>query len=308
MKMLDMINKAVASVVPYFPKKFIWMFSKKYIAGVTVQDAISVSRSLNMHGVSVTVDLLGEFIHNMEQASFNRDEYLKIIEAFESAQVDGTYSLKPTSFGLLIDPEECYQNIRMIVSLASKYGSFVRIDMEDSKCVDLELTLYKRLKHEFPNRVGLVLQAYLKRTADDVDAMLKLHTPDSPLNFRLCKGIYNESEEIAYKQGSIINENYLKLLEKMLYRGVYVGIATHDVALVEGARKLIKKYQVPKDMYEFQMLYGVAPELRNKIVGDGNKMRVYVPYGEDWFGYSTRRLKENPKMAQHIIKSIFVKG
>ena len=244
----------------------------------------------------------------MEQASFNRDEYLNIIEAFESAQVDGSYSLKPTSFGLLIDPEECYQNIRMIVSLAAKYGSFVRIDMEDSKCVDLELTLYKRLKHEFPTSVGLVLQAYLKRTADDVEALLKWHTPDSPLNFRLCKGIYNESEDIAYKQGSEINENYLKLLDKMLYRGVYVGIATHDVTLVKGAQKLIEKYQVPKDMYEFQMLYGVAPELRNKIVGDGNKMRVYVPYGEDWFGYSTRRLKENPKMAQHIIKSIFVKG
>ncbi|MGQ1785679.1 MULTISPECIES: proline dehydrogenase family protein [unclassified Saccharicrinis] len=303
-----MINKAVATVVPYFPKKFIWVFSKKYIAGVTVQDAIQASQSLNMHGVCVTVDLLGEFITNMEQASFNRDQYLQIIEAFENAKIDGNYSLKPTSFGLLIDPEKCYQNIRTIVALAAKYGNFVRIDMEDSACVDLELTLYKRLKQEFPKSVGLVLQAYLKRTADDIDALLNLHTPESPLNFRLCKGIYNEPEEIAIKDGKKINENYLKLLDKLLFRGVYVGIATHDKALVDGANKLIEKYQVPKDMYEFQMLYGVTPELRNSIVGNGNKMRVYVPYGEDWFGYSTRRLKENPKMAQHIIKSIFVKG
>ncbi|WP_066633184.1 proline dehydrogenase family protein [Labilibacter marinus] len=303
-----MINKAIASVIPYFPKKFIWMFSKKYIAGVTVQDAIKASKSLNSRGVCVTVDLLGEFIENIDQANVNRDEYLQIIEAFEVAKVEGNYSLKPTSFGLLIDPEKCYQNIRAIVALAAKYENFVRIDMEDSKCVDLELTLYKRLKLEFPNHVGLVLQAYLRRTRADIETLLQLHTPDSPLDFRLCKGIYNEAEEIAYKDGQEINDNYLMLLDLLLYNGVYVGIATHDKALIKGAYQLIDKYQVPDDMYEFQMLYGVTPELRNKVVGDGKKMRVYVPYGEDWFGYSTRRLKENPKMAEHIIKSVFVKG
>ena len=306
--MMNMINKAIASVVPYFPKKFIWVFSKKYIAGVSVQDAIKASRSLNEHGVCVTVDLLGEFISNIEQAGVNREAYLEIVEAFEDAGVDGNYSLKPTSFGLLIDPEKCYQNIRAIVALAAKYNNFVRIDMEDSECVDLEVTLYKRLKAEFPKHVGLVLQAYLKRTEADIDNMLSVHTPDAPLNFRLCKGIYNEPEAIAYKDGKEINDNFLKLLDKLLNNGVYVGIATHDKQLIKGAYKLIEKYQVPKDKYEFQMLYGVTPELRNKVVGDGNKMRVYVPYGEDWFGYSTRRLKENPKMAQHIIKSIFVKG
>ena len=303
-----MINKAIASVVPYFPKKFIWVFSKKYIAGVTIQDAIKASKSLNEHGVSVTVDLLGEFIENLEQADHNKEEYLQIIKAYQNANIDGNYSLKPTSFGLLIDPEQCYKNIRSIVALAAEHNNFVRIDMEDSACVDAEIDIYKRLKLEFPENVGLVFQAYLKRTASDIDELLKIHAPDSPLNFRLCKGIYNEPEEIAYKNGKEINDNYLMLLDKLLFKGVYVGIATHDKELVEGAYKLIKKYQVPNDMYEFQMLYGVTPELRNRIVGNGNKMRVYVPYGEDWFGYSTRRLKENPKMAQHIIKSIFVKG
>ncbi|TLX74913.1 proline dehydrogenase [Labilibacter sediminis] len=303
-----MINKVIASVIPYFPKKFVWVFSKKYIAGETVEDAIKASRSLNGKSVSVTVDLLGEFITKMEQANVNRDQYLHIVDAFENARIEGNYSLKPTSFGLLIDPEKCYQNVRTIVALAAKYNNFVRIDMEDSKCVDLEIALYKRLKAEFPNNVGLVIQAYLHRTMDDVDELLKIHTPESPLDFRLCKGIYVEPEDIAIKDGKLINENFLKILDKLLYRGVYVGIATHDKVLVKGAYKLIEKYQVPKDMYEFQMLYGVTPELRSTIVGNGDKMRVYVPYGKDWFGYSTRRLKENPKMANHIIKSIFVKG
>lgn len=305
--MASIINKTIASVIPYCPKKFIWVFSKKYIAGVTVQDAISVSRSLNELGVIVTVDLLGEFVVNLQQAEDHLKEYLHIIETFEGAQIKGNYSLKPTSFGLLVDPEKCYHNIRRIVSLASDYNNFVRIDMEDAQRVDQELELYRRLKQEFPNNVGLVLQAYLKRTEADVEELLKEHTPDSPLNFRLCKGIYNESANIAFKDGEKINLNYLKLLDRLLYKGVYVGIATHDEALIKGAYALIDKYHVPKDMYEFQMLYGVTPKLRASIVGDGHTMRVYVPYGEDWFGYSTRRLKENPKMAQHIIKSIFVK-
>jgi len=303
-----MINKAIASVVPHFPKKFVWVFSKKYIAGETIDEAIEASRKLNEQGVMVTVDLLGEFITTMIQANNNKEEYIRIIEAFENAKINGNYSLKPTSFGLLIDPEKCYQNIRTIVAMAAKYDSFVRIDMEDSKCVDLELTLYKRLKYEFPKSVGIVLQAYLYRTEKDIDKLLELHTPDSPLNFRLCKGIYVEPADVAIKDPKKINENYLKLLDMLLYKGVYVGIATHDKELVDGAYEIIKKYNVPNDMYEFQMLYGVTPELRSSIVARGNEMRVYVPFGVDWFGYSTRRLKENPKMAQHIIKSIFVKG
>ncbi|MCW3787400.1 proline dehydrogenase family protein [Plebeiibacterium sediminum] len=303
-----MINKAIASVIPHFPKKFVWIFSKKYIAGETIDEAILASKSLNEHGVKVTVDLLGEFITNISQADENRDQYLRIVDAFQNAKINGNYSIKPTSFGLLIDPEKCYQNIRTIVALAAKYNSFVRIDMEDAECVDLEMTLYKRLKLEFPHNVGLVIQAYLYRTESDVDNLLKLHTPDSPLNFRLCKGIYIESEDISIKDPKKINDNYLKILDKLLFNGVHVGIATHDKKLINGALELIKKHNVPKDMYEFQMLYGVTPELRNSIVGEGHDMRVYVPYGKDWFGYSTRRLKENPKMAQHVIKSIFVKG
>ncbi len=303
-----MFSKVIADIIPYFPKKIVWKFSSKYIAGETVLDAIQASKSLNQKNVCVTVDLLGEFIETLDQAKANTDAYLEIIAAFEKEGVDGNYSLKPTSFGLLIDTEVCYKNIRKIVSFAAKNNNFIRIDMEDSPCVDLEIELYERLRNEFPYSVGLVIQAYLKRTENDITNLLKTHSPETPLNFRLCKGIYNEPQEIAYKHHQSINDNYLSLLDKLLYNGVYVGIATHDKALIEGAYKLIEKYQVPADMYEFQMLYGVTPELRTSVVNDGHKMRIYVPYGKDWFGYSTRRLKENPKMLQHIIKSIFVKG
>jgi proline dehydrogenase len=180
--------------------------------------------------------------------------------------------------------------------------------MEDSPCTDLEIELFRRLKSEFPASVGLVLQAYLRRNHSDIEKMMDLHTPAAPLNFRLCKGIYVEPEAIAFKKYEEINAHYLDDLELMLKNGIYVGIATHDKPLIDGAYKLIKKYNVPGNMYEFQMLYGVTPKLRDKIVADGHKMRIYVPFGKQWFGYSTRRLKENPKMATHIIKALFYKG
>ncbi len=303
-----MLNKAIASVVPCLPKKFVWVFSKKYIAGESLEDAISVSRNLNLQGIKVTVDLLGEFIKTIAEANHNKDEYINIVKAFQDANVDGNFSIKPTSFGLLIDPEKCYEYVREVVALAARFNNFVRIDMEDAASVDFEITLYKRLKAEFPHNVGLVLQAYLNRTESDIGNLLKMHTPESPLNFRLCKGIYVESEDISIKDPKKINENYLSLLDKLLSNGVKVGIATHDKELIRGAYEIIEKYHVSPDKYEFQMLYGVTPELRASIVAKGNDMRVYVPYGVDWFGYSTRRLKENPKMTQHIIKSIFVRG
>jgi proline dehydrogenase len=180
--------------------------------------------------------------------------------------------------------------------------------MEDSPCTDDEIELFRILKGEFPGNVGLVLQAYLKRTYNDLQVMLDLNSPAASLNYRLCKGIYVEPESIAYKKYEEINQHFLEDLEFMFSNKIYAGIATHDRLLVEGAYNLIKKYNVPKHMYEFQMLYGVTPGLRETIVKEGHKMRVYVPFGKQWFGYSTRRLKENPRMASHIIKAIFYKG
>ncbi len=295
-------------MLPYFPKSFIWLFSKRYIAGKTIEDAIRESRNLNREGIMVTVDLLGEFISNLDQAEENKKEYLQIIDTFEGENIDGNYSLKPTMFGLLLDEEICYRNIREIVAKAAEYGNFVRVDMEDSQCVNKEIHLFRRLKKEFPENVGLVVQAYLKRTLSDIKSLENLHNKNNPLNFRLCKGIYVEPPEIAYKKYHEINEHFLYDLDYMFSKGMYPGIATHDKPLVEGAYDLIEKYNVPKDNYEFQMLYGVTPELRKSIIEKGHRMRVYVPYGQQWFAYSTRRLKENPRMASLIIKALFFRG
>jgi len=298
----------IATLLPYMPKKFVWLFSKKYIAGITIEDALNASKNLNSQGIKVTIDVLGEFITNLDEAEKNKNEYMEIINAAEKEKIDGNYSLKPTMFGLLLDKEVCYKHIREIVKKAAEYNNFIRLDMEDFQCVDLEIDLFRKLKAEFPKNVGLVFQAYLRRTLDDLNNMLDLNSEEIPVNFRLCKGIYVEPIEIAYKKYQEINEHFLEDLEFMFKNKIYPGIATHDKPLVEGSYKLIEKYNVSKDMYEFQMLYGVTPELRRSIVDNGHTMRVYIPYGEQWFGYCTRRLKENPKMAGLIIKASFIKG
>lgn len=295
-------------MLPYFPKSFVWLFSKKYIAGKTLEDAMRISKEINDEGMKVTIDVLGEFITNLDQAEANKNEYIELIEVTEAYQIDGNYSIKPTMFGLLIDQDVCYKNVREIVAKAAEYDNFVRVDMEDSQCIDLEIELYRKLKAEFPKNCGLVVQAYMKRTLDDLKNLMDLHSDDNPLNYRLCKGIYVEPAKIAYKKYDEINSHFLKDLEYMFQNGVYPGIATHDQPLIDGAYELIEKYKVPKDKYEFQMLYGVTPDRRKSIVEKGHTMRIYVPYGEQWFGYSTRRLKENPKMANHIIKAIFVEN
>jgi len=170
-----MLNKMIAAMLPYLPKKLIWVFSKRYIAGETVNDAIRVARDLNHKGVKVTLDILGEFIKTLEEAEKNKQEYLSLIDIIQKEKIDGNYSVKPTMFGLLIDKEVCYQHLREIVAKAASYNSFIRIDMEDSSCTDLEIELYRRLKSEYPKNVGLVVQAYLKRTLDDLKKLLDLN-------------------------------------------------------------------------------------------------------------------------------------
>lgn len=301
-----MINRLIASTLPMLPKRLVWLFSRSYIAGETIDAAMTACRTLNAGGIKTTIDILGEFIQNMDEAESNRDEYLTLIDTSQACGIDGNYSVKPTMFGLLIDPETCYGYIREIVAKAAGYDNFIRIDMEDSACVDLEIDLFRRLKAEFPQHVGLVLQAYLRRTLDDLKTLMDLHTTAVPLNFRLCKGIYAEPARIAFQRHNEINGHFLEDLEFMFQNGVYPGIATHDRALVDGALALIDRYAVPRDRYEFQMLYGVTQELRRTIVDAGHTMRVYVPYGRHWFGYSTRRLKENPKIVNSILKSLLI--
>ena len=303
-----MFNKLITAILPYMPKKLVWIFAKRYTAGEAIEDAIRVSKELNAQGIKVTIDLLGEFITRLDQAEENRKDYLNIIDRIQAEKINGNYSLKPTSFGLLLDKEVCYRNIREIVAKAASFNNFIRVDMEDSPCTDMEIELFRKLKKEFPKNVGLVFQAYLKRTLNDMKNLMDIHSAETPMNYRLCKGIYVEPEAIAYKKYAEVNNHYLEDLDFLFSKGVFTGIATHDIPLVEGAYKLIEKYKVKKSDYEFQMLYGVTPELRRTIVEKGHAMRVYVPYGKEWFGYSTRRLKENPKMASQIIKALFIRG
>jgi proline dehydrogenase len=254
------------------------------------------------------MDLLGEFLTRREKVTYYKEEYLRLIAESDRQNLDNSFSVKPTMFGLLLDPEMCYDNIREIVAKAASLNRFVRIDMEDSQCTDMEIALYKRLLNEFPGHVGLVLQAYLKRTLDDLKDLHAFDNGRGLINIRICKGIYREPPELAFKDKEEINRNYLIQLDYMLTNGIFAAIATHDRFLVNGSLELTEKYQIKPDQFEFQMLYGVTPELRNSIVDKGHTMRVYVPYGKDWFNYSTRRLQENPRMAVHIIKALFVRG
>jgi proline dehydrogenase len=303
-----MLNKLIANLIPHMPRKLIWVFSKRYIAGESIEDALRVSKELNTRGIEVTIDLLGEFITNLEEAEENKNRYVTIIERFTSENIRGNFSVKPSMFGLLLDTSVCYRYLRDLVSLAAEKNNFIRIDMEDSQCVDAEIELFRKLHREFPRHVGLVMQAYLRRTANDLQSFASSGKDSSLFNFRLCKGIYVEPEQIAFKDYQEIRDHFLEDLEYILSQGMYAGIASHDKYLIEGALKLLLKYQTPKDRYEFQMLYGVSPELRQSLVKAGHRMRVYVPFGKEWFNYSTRRLKENPKIAGHIIRALFFRG
>jgi len=303
-----MINKLIARILPHMPKKLVWIISQQYIAGETLQEAIVNAKKLNAEGILTTIDVLGEFITTLEEAEANKQEYLEVIEEAEAAGVEGNYSLKPTFFGLLLDKEVAYRHIREVVEKAATYNNFVRIDMEDSPCTDREIELYRRLRQEFPKNVGLVVQSYLKRTHQDIKSFRDMNSLENPVNLRVCKGIYIEPDEIAYKKYDEINKHFLADIELMFQEKMYPAIATHDIPIVEGAYELIKKYQVPASGYEFQMLYGVTPALRKSIMEKGHKMRVYVPFGKQWFGYSTRRVKENPAMAGVILKALFKKG
>ncbi|MDO8951343.1 MAG: proline dehydrogenase family protein [Draconibacterium sp.] len=303
-----MLNKLIANILPHMPKKLVWVFSKRYIAGESIEEGLLASKLLNEKKIEVTIDLLGEFIKSLDEAKENRNQYFEIINRFTEEKIIGNFSLKPTMFGLLIDKAVCFGYIREIVALAAEKNSFVRIDMEDSACVDMEIEIFRKLRAEFPKNVGLVLQAYLRRTMGDLENFNDINSELHPINFRLCKGIYVEPEKIAFKDYQVVRDNFLNDLDYMFRNKMYAAIATHDKYLVEHAFRMIEKYKVPKNRYEFQMLYGVTPELRQTIIDKGHKMRVYVPFGKQWFNYSTRRLKENPKMATDIIKALFIRG
>ncbi|MCW8848369.1 MAG: proline dehydrogenase family protein [Melioribacteraceae bacterium] len=295
---MSFLNNLIVSFVKLLPESVVHIFAKKYIAGETLQDAINVTKELNSKGIVVTMDVLGESINSNEEAKEEKEECLRVLKAIDDNNLDANLSIKPTSLGLSIDPEYFYQNMREVIQKAKEYNNFVRVDMENSPYTDLTIKYFKKLQEEFDN-VGIVLQAYLKRTEKDILELNKTNT-----HYRLCKGIYIEPAAIAYKDKQKVRDNFLMLLEKMLKNGSYVGIATHDDYLIKGSYDLIKKMNLSKDKYEFQMLYGVQEKLRDQVNNDGHKIRVYVPYGKKWYAYSVRRMQENPEIAMHITKSV----
>lgn len=294
-----LFNWLVSKTIMHVPGPIVGLFAKAYIAGEELKDAVQVTRDFNDKGIMATIDILGEFIKTKDEATFFKNQCLEILESINTEKLDANLSLKPTQMGLLLDEDFAFANIREIVEKAAELDNFVRIDMEDIECTDATIKCYRQLRDEFPKNVGLVLQAYLRRTPQDVEGL-----SDKPMHFRLCKGIYNEPRTAAWKDMPTINRSFTSILDRMFSHGAYVGIATHDEKLVFESLELIDKYKLTPEQYEFQMLLGVDPELRQLLVDQGHRLRVYVPFGKSWLPYSKRRLKENPNIARHALIQI----
>jgi proline dehydrogenase len=292
-------NNIIVSAVKVMPKSVVGFFSRKYIAGESLDSAVSLVKDLNAKGIYATLDVLGESVTNEEEATRAFDNAMKVFDAIVEHDLKANISIKPTQLGLSFDEHFACEQIRKLVKHASQIDNFVRIDMEDSQYTDATINIYKSIFENY-SEVGIVLQAYLKRSYNDTVILNKLGT-----NYRICKGIYVEPASVAYKKKHIIRDNFLKMLESMFKSGNYVGIATHDEYLIDKAYRIIKELNIPNDKFEFQMLLGVREDLRNRINNDGYKIRIYVPFGEDWYAYSIRRLKENPQIAGYIVQNIF---
>ncbi|MGV8018614.1 MAG: proline dehydrogenase family protein [Ignavibacteria bacterium] len=296
---MNPFNYLLVKTIPLLPKKLVRVFANKYIAGDSITDAVKTVRELNGGKIMATIDVLGESIKDRDEAAKSRDESLEVLDTIVKEKLDGNLSVKLTMLGLAMDYDLCRELFSEILDSAKEKNIFVRIDMEDSSVTDITIKMYEEMRKRYDN-VGLVLQAYLRRTESDI---LRLTAEKS--NFRLCKGIYIEPESIAYKGRQEIRDNYLRLLRIIFEKNAYAGIATHDDYLTDGAKEIIRDFKLTNDKFEFQMLLGVREKLRSEIVSEGYRMRVYVPFGMRWYEYSIRRFQENPNVAGQVLKSIF---
>lgn len=299
---MSLLDSAVAKLMPWVPMAIVKKISQRYIAGSTAQDTVQCIQQLNRDGFCATVDFLGEVITEKHQATANAQEYIRVLEAIHQQGLDANISIKPTAMGLLLDAQFCFDTVTSIVQAAEKRGIFVRIDMEDVSCTQREIDLLFKLRERHSN-IGIVLQAYLKRTDQDMAWLVK-----HGINLRLCKGIYKEDPSNlvtgASEDRSAINAPFLRHVQTAFEAGTYVAIATHDAALVQQINGLIDTLHPDPNRFEFQMLLGVCEDVRDQVKARGHKVRIYVPYGHDWYGYSTRRLKENPRIAGYIFKAL----
>lgn len=296
---MAVLNCLISRALPLVPRPVVRVFSRRYIAGDGLEDAVRVLHRLNGAGYMATLDVLGEAVDRREMAESAVIEYQRALRVIREQRLDSNISIKLTQIGLRLDFDFCLANVRALVLLAREQGNFVRLDMEDSSCTTPTLDLYGRLRQEGLDNAGVVLQACLRRSLQDARAL-----PERS-NVRLCKGIYVEPRAIAYRDRRVVNKNYVRVLEEMIDRGFHLGIATHDEDLVFEAMRLIDQKRLPRDHYEFQMLLGVDEELRGLIRKGGHPLRVYVPYGPHWYAYSLRRLKENPSLAGYVVANLF---
>jgi proline dehydrogenase len=294
---MSLFDRLVVATIPFVPRALVGRVASRYVAGETLDDALGVVRGLAAEGAMATLDVLGESVTRREQTEAARDQYVRTLEAIAASGLPANVSIKPTALGLAIDPALARENLSAICAKAREQGTFVRLDMEDSPYTESTLRLALELKAGFPN-VGVALQAYLRRSLDDLDRCIA-----AKMNVRICKGIYVERREIAWKEHDVVVRNFAAMVEKHLSAGCYAAIATHDEACVQAALTTIDRLKAPPDRYEFQMLLGVDPLLRKILLSAGHRLRVYVPYGRDWYAYSTRRLKENPSVARHIVNA-----
>jgi proline dehydrogenase len=297
---LALLDRAIVNVLPAVPKGVVRRISSRYIAGTELTDAVGVVSQLNEAGKMATIDVLGEEITSVDEAIEIMREYRYVFETIEREHLDSNVSVKLTALGLKLGYGLCWRNLEKVVSHAAEVGNFVRIDMEDSSATDHTLRLYRQLRDDGLDNVGVVLQARLRRTLDDIDSLADL-TP----NVRICKGIYVEPAEIAFQDFDEVRESYVAALEKLLDGGSYVGIATHDELLITEGKRVVEERGLQREQYEFQMLLGVRRRLASSLVEEGNRLRIYVPYGEQWYAYSMRRLQENPKIAGYIAADTF---
>jgi proline dehydrogenase len=290
-----LLDKAIVRLLPAVPKPVVQRLSQRYIAGATLDDAVRVVRRLNARGQTATIDVLGEEVTSADEARAIAGQYDDVLARIDDERLDSNISVKLTGFGLELDYDLCRDNLVAVVEDARARRNFVRIDMEDSSTTDETLQLYRELRDEGYENVGVVLQAYLRRTLDDIAELG---------NVRLCKGIYVEPPAIAFRDFEAVRANFVGCLEKLLDQETFVGIATHDEHLLQTALRIVHERGLPRDRYEFQMLLGVREDRADQLVREGHRLRVYVPYGTQWYEYSLRRLQENPKMAGYIASDV----
>jgi proline dehydrogenase len=295
---VSLLDSALVRLLPAVPKPVVQLFSSRYIAGATLAEAVECVRGLNEGGKMATVDVLGEEITREEETREIAQAYREVFAAIDEASLDSNVSVKLTALGLGLSYELCRENLLDVVRIAAGYGNFVRIDMEDSSTTDDTLRLYRELREDGHDNLGVVLQARLRRTLDDVQALADLRP-----SVRLCKGIYLEPGSIAFSDFEAVRANFLRSLDALLEAECYVGVATHDEWLLGESLARISRRGLEPLEYELQMLLGVREERRDELVAEGHRLRVYVPFGEHWYGYSLRRLQENPAMAGTIAKA-----